>query len=38
MISIRYYAVRNIKGEYLGTMEIVQDVTDIKAIKGEKDY
>ncbi len=33
---IRYFAVRNRNGEYLGTMEASQDITDIKRIEGEK--
>ena len=35
-ILIRYYAVRNEKGEYLGTLEVTEDITDIKKIEGEK--
>jgi PAS domain S-box-containing protein len=36
LIHIRYYAVRDKDKEYLGTMELTQDVTDIKKIEGEK--
>lgn len=36
MIHIRYFAVRNKNGKYLGTMEVTQDITDIKKIEGEK--
>lgn len=36
LIYIRYFAIRNNKGEYLGTMEVTQDITDIKKIEGEK--
>jgi len=36
LIHIRYFAVRDKNGKYLGTMEITQDVTDIKKIEGEK--
>lgn len=36
LIHIRYFAVRTKDGEYLGTMEITQDITDIKKIEGEK--
>jgi len=36
MIHIRYFAVRNKDGEYLGTIEVTQDITDIKKIEGEK--
>ncbi|MCM8830967.1 MAG: DUF438 domain-containing protein [Candidatus Omnitrophica bacterium] len=35
-IYIRYFAVRNNKGEYLGTLEITQDITEIKKLEGEK--
>jgi len=33
---IRYYAVRNADGEYLGTMEVTQDIKPIQEITGEK--
>jgi len=36
LIHIRYFAVRDKNGEYLGTMEVTQDITDIKRIEGEK--
>lgn len=36
MIHIRYFAVRNKQGEYLGTLEMTQDITGIKALEGEK--
>lgn len=36
MIHIRYFAVRDRDGKYLGTMEVTQDITDIKGIEGEK--
>jgi len=35
-IYIRYFAVRDKKGKYLGTLEATQDITDIKKIDGEK--
>ena len=35
-IYIRYFAVRNKTGRYLGTLEVTQDITDVKKIKGEK--
>lgn len=35
LIHIRYFAVRD-EGEYLGTVEVVQDVTEIKRLEGEK--
>ncbi|MDH7564656.1 MAG: DUF438 domain-containing protein [Candidatus Bathyarchaeota archaeon] len=36
LIHIRYFAVRNKEGKYLGTMEVTQDLTDIKKLEGEK--
>jgi len=36
LIYIRYFAIRNRKKEYLGCLEVTQDITDIKKIKGEK--
>jgi len=33
---IRYFAVRDKNGKYLGTLEVTQDITNIKDIKGEK--
>jgi PAS domain S-box-containing protein len=36
LVHIRYFAVRNMRGEYLGTMEVTQDITDLKKIEGEK--
>jgi PAS domain S-box-containing protein len=36
LVHIRYFAVRGKHGEYLGTMEITQDLTDIKKIEGQK--
>jgi len=35
-VYIRYFAVRNKAGKYLGTLEATQDITAIKKIKGEK--
>jgi PAS domain S-box-containing protein len=35
-IYIRYFPVRNAKGEYLGCIEVSQDVTAIKKLEGEK--
>lgn len=35
-ILIRYFAVRNEKGEYLGVLEMTQNIRPIQAIKGEK--
>jgi PAS domain S-box-containing protein len=35
-VYIRYFAVRNKTGRYLGTLEVTQDITEIKKIEGEK--
>lgn len=35
-VHIRYFAVRNENGEYLGTMEVTQDIQPIQEITGEK--
>lgn len=35
-IYIRYFPVRNDKGEYLGVLEVSQDITEIQKIKGER--
>uniref|UniRef100_A0A7V0Z3I3 DUF438 domain-containing protein n=1 Tax=candidate division WOR-3 bacterium TaxID=2052148 RepID=A0A7V0Z3I3_UNCW3 len=36
LIYIRYFAVRNKKGDYLGCLEVTQDITEIQKITGEK--
>jgi DUF438 domain-containing protein len=36
LIYIRYFAVRDTNGIYLGTLEVSQDITNIKKIEGEK--
>ena len=36
LIYIRYFPVRDGKGEYLGCLEVTQDISDIKKIEGEK--
>ena len=36
LVHIRYFAVRNKEGKYLGTLEVTQDLTDIKKIEGQK--
>lgn len=36
LIYIRYFAVRDKEGNYLGCLEATQDITEIKKIKGEK--
>lgn len=35
-VLIRYYAVRNSKGEFLGVLEVTQDIKPIQEITGEK--
>jgi hypothetical protein len=36
LIYIRYFAVRDGNGKYLGCLEVTQDITDIQKITGEK--
>ncbi|MCR4428576.1 MAG: DUF438 domain-containing protein [Caldiserica bacterium] len=36
MVYIRYFAVRDKEGKYLGTLEVTQDITDIMKIEGER--
>jgi PAS domain S-box-containing protein len=36
LIYIRYFAVRDNNRKYLGTLEVSQDITDIKKIEGDK--
>jgi PAS domain S-box-containing protein len=36
VVHIRFFAVRDNNGKYLGTMEVVQDITTIKKIEGER--
>jgi PAS domain S-box-containing protein len=36
LIHIRYFPVRSKSGEYLGCLEVTQDITGIKKIEGEK--
>jgi len=35
-VYIRYFTVRDKKGDYLGILEVTQDITDIQKIEGEK--
>ncbi|MHA1862304.1 MAG: DUF438 domain-containing protein [Candidatus Thorarchaeota archaeon] len=35
-VHIRYFALRNSSGKYLGCLEVSQDITDIRKIEGEK--
>ncbi|MEM2885788.1 MAG: DUF438 domain-containing protein [Thermoproteota archaeon] len=36
LVHIRYFAVRGKEGKYLGTLEVTQDVTEIKRLEGER--
>jgi uncharacterized protein len=36
LIHIRYFAVRDSGGQFQGTIEVVQDVTDIRKLQGER--
>ena len=36
LVHILYFAVRGKNGKYLGTMEVTQDIADLKKIEGEK--
>ena len=35
-VHIRYFAVRNKDGKYLGTLEFTQDIAPLRVLKGEK--
>ena len=35
-IYIRYFAMRDKTGKYMGTLEVTQDITEIQKIEGEK--
>lgn len=35
-VHIRYFPVRNEEGDYLGTLEVTQDIKEIQEIKGER--
>ena len=35
-VHIRYYAIRDKNGEYLGTLEVTQDIKPIRDLQGEK--
>jgi len=35
-VHIRYFAVRNDKNEYLGTLEVTQDIKPLRELSGEK--
>ena len=36
LIYIRYFTVRNEEGEYLGVLEVTQNIKPIKELTGEK--
>ncbi len=36
LVYIRYFPVRSKDGKYMGTVEVTQDITDIRKIRGEK--
>jgi PAS domain S-box-containing protein len=36
LVHIRYFAIRNKNRKYLGTLEVTQDLTDIKKIEGQR--
>lgn len=36
LVHIRYFAVRDKDSKYLGTLEVTQDLTDIRKPEGEK--
>jgi len=36
-ISIDYIALKDANGDYIGTLEIVQDITNLKKLEGTKD-
>ena len=36
MVHIRYFAVRSPRDEYLGTLEVVQDIAPIRQLEGER--
>lgn len=35
-VHIRYFAVRDAGGEYLGTLEVTQDISKLRALSGER--
>lgn len=36
MVYIRYFAIRSPENDYLGCLEVTQDITEIRALEGEK--
>lgn len=35
-IYIRYFALRNTQGRYIGCMEVTQDITEVQKLEGER--
>jgi DUF438 domain-containing protein len=35
-VHIRYFAIRDAKGEFKGTMEVIQDIAPLQKIEGER--
>jgi len=35
-VHIRYFAVRSAQGEYLGTLEVTQELTHVRSLQGER--
>ena len=35
-IYIRYFSVQNMQGDYLGCLEVTQDISELMKLKGEK--
>jgi DUF438 domain-containing protein len=35
-VHIRYFAVRDAQRNYMGTLEVTQDITGIRALEGER--
>ena len=36
LVLIRYYAVRSLSGEYLGVVEVTQNIKPLQELTGEK--
>ncbi len=36
LIYICYYAVRDTQGGYMGTLEVTQDLTEVRSLEGEQ--
>jgi uncharacterized protein len=36
LVHIRYFAVRDGQGKYLGTLELTQDIAPLRALQGER--